>query len=279
MVEIKAFFDKTTSTLTYIVFDPQTNDAIVLDPVLDYDPASSKTAKTALQPIIAYLKEKELNLRGILETHAHADHLSSAPVLKSNHPKAVTAIGERITEVQKTFSGLFGLKDFPCDGRQFDHLLKDGETFKIGSLSLRVFSTPGHTPACCSYLIGENLFTGDALFMPDSGVGRCDFPGGSAETLYASIKDKIYKLPDETRTFTGHDYQPGGRDIRWQATIKEHKQGNIHLKGDTTKEAFVKFRTERDKTLSAPKLLLPSIQININAGKLPQFLSIPVVEA
>ena len=284
MIQIKNFFDPATFTLTYVVWHPTTLDAIVIDPVLDYDPASSKVSEESVQKISAFLKETSLRLLYILETHAHADHLSGSQLLKSKFSGSQVAIGKRITEVQEVFRPLFDFpKAFPTDGSQFDRLLEDGEVLKAGSLSIGVRFTPGHTPACASYLIEDCLFTGDALFMPDYGVGRCDFPKGSAETLYHSITQKIYTLPDHIRVFTGHDYQPNGRPLRFESTIAEEKKSNIQLKADTPKETFIAFRTGRDKTLSAPKLLLPSIQININAGHLPpphangqSYLTIPI---
>jgi glyoxylase-like metal-dependent hydrolase (beta-lactamase superfamily II) len=232
-----------------------------------------------------FLLGQRLELRYVLETHAHADHISGAQVLKKYFPQAQLTIGKEICSVQKTFGRLFNLGPwFKMDGSQFDVLLADGDTLTAGKMTFRYFSTPGHTPACGTY-VGDNVaFTGDALFMPDSGTGRCDFPGGSAETLYDSIQ-KIYALPGNVRTCTGHDYQPNKRQLLFESTVSEQKKSNIHLKGETKKEDFVKFRTERDATLSAPRLLLPSIQININAGQLPpadsnevSYLRIPVAQ-
>jgi glyoxylase-like metal-dependent hydrolase (beta-lactamase superfamily II) len=281
-MKIKEFFDKLTSTLTYIVSDENTSDAIVIDPVLDFDPAAGKIWGESLASIFAYLKNENLKLRGILETHAHADHITGAQYLKKNSTAPV-AIGEHITEVQKMFVSFFNLKNVASDGSQFDILLKANEIYKFGSISVKVFSTPGHTPACSSYLIDDSLFVGDAIFIPDSGTGRCDFPGGSAKDLYNSISNIIYKLPDETRIYVGHDYQPGGRALQFQTTLAEEKRQNIHLKTETSLEKFLEFRIARDKTLSAPRLLLPSIQVNINAGHLPPaeendviFLKMPI---
>lgn len=287
MAEVKAFFDKATSTLTYAVWEAATRDALVIDPVWDYEPGASKLTRTSLKEVVQFLKDKELRLHTILETHAHADHISSSQLLKSLFPQAKIAIGEKIKEVQKTFVPFFDLgPEFPVDGRQFDKLIQDEETWSAGSLSLTTRFTPGHTTACACHQLEDLLFTGDTLFMPDYGVGRCDFPGGSAETLYASVTERLYRLPDRLRTFTGHDYQPNGREVKWESTIGEQKKSNVHLKSTTSKEDFVKFRTERDKTLPAPKLLLPSIQINIAAGKLPpprsngkRYLNIPLTDS
>lgn len=284
MIEIKEFFDKETYTLTYVVWDPKTRDAIVIDPVLDYDPASSTVSKESIDKVTIFIKLTKLKLLFILETHAHADHLSGSQELKEEFPYAKLAIGSGITEVQKKFKEIFDLSpDFPTDGRQFDRLLEDREKFHAGSLTIEVFHTPGHTPACSSYLIEDALFTGDTLFMPDYGVGRCDFPLGSAENLFNSITRKIYMLPDLTRVFTCHDYLPGGRPLKFSSTVKEEKACNIHINSKTTKDGFVEFRTRRDKTLSAPRLLLQSVQINIDAGHLPsphsngkRYLSIPI---
>jgi glyoxylase-like metal-dependent hydrolase (beta-lactamase superfamily II) len=219
--------------------------------------------------VAAFLKAEGLKLHLILETHAHADHLTGAQPLKKLFPNAKIAIGSRITDVQKIFKKVFNFSDqFAIDGRQFDLLLADGSETMAGSIRIQTIFTPGHTPACASYHIGDALFTGDAIFMPDSGTGRCDFPAGSAETLFESIH-KIYKLPDETRIFTGHDYQPNGRPLQFQSTVGEEKKSNIQLKATTTKSDYVSFRTTRDKTLAAPRLLLPSIQVNIDGGHLP----------
>jgi len=217
-----------------------------------------------------YLSENQLELLYIIDTHAHADHLSGAQVLKARH-KAKIGIGANVTKVQETFKPIFDMGDkFATDGSQFDLLLEDGDTLPLGQLSIKPIQTPGHTPACMSYLIKDAVFTGDALFMPDSGTGRCDFPNGSAADLYESVHEKLYKLPDGTRVFVGHDYQPGGREVRWESTIGESKTNNIHLRKETSKGEFVKFRQERDHTLAMPTLILPSIQVNICAGRLPQ---------
>ncbi|MFV8259602.1 MBL fold metallo-hydrolase [Bdellovibrio bacteriovorus] len=268
-LQIQHFFDSVTSTLTYVVYDQDTRDAVVIDPVWDYDPASGKLSTKSMDPVVAFVKEMKLHPHYVMETHAHADHLSSSQLFKNFFPDIKIAIGERITEVQKVFKKVFNMNDLNTSGSDFDILLKEGEVLQAGSLKIKTLFTPGHTPACASYLIEDAIFTGDALFMPDSGTGRCDFPAGSAENLYDSVTGKIYSLPENTRIFVGHDYQPNGRALMYQTTVNEEKNQNIQLKGHTSKEDFVKFRQERDATLAAPKLLLPSIQVNIRAGQLP----------
>lgn len=266
--EVKAFFDERTFTVTFVVWDRQTRDAVVIDPVLDYEPVGSYTFTASVDAVSAFVREHELRLHWVLETHAHADHLSGSQLLKRRFDAKVV-IGERIREVQETFKTVFGLgPSFPTDGRQFDRLVADGETFHAGSLGIRVIGTPGHTPACVSYVIGDAVFTGDALFMDDYGTGRTDFPKGSAGDLYDSIQ-KLYALPDDTRVFVGHDYMPGGRAVKWETTIALSKLRNPQLSGSTTREQFIRFRTERDASLAAPKLLFPSVQVNIDAGRLP----------
>jgi glyoxylase-like metal-dependent hydrolase (beta-lactamase superfamily II) len=284
MIQIKEFFDENTWTLTYVVWDEKTRDAVVIDPVLDYDPAASKTSEESAARVIEFLRSKELTLHFILETHAHADHLSGSQVIKREFPRARIAIGEKITKVQGVFKDVFNMpEDFKTDGSQFDRLLKDGEVFQAGTIQIKAIFTPGHTPACASYLIDGNVFVGDALFMPDYGTGRCDFPAGSAVDLYHSVHDRLYGLPDDTKVYTGHDYMPNGRPLRFMATIGEEKKANKQLKAETTQEDFVRFRTARDQTLAAPTLLLPSVQINIDAGHLPapakngkRYLRIPI---
>ncbi len=283
---VKEFFDKDTWTLTYVVFDPSSKDAVILDPVWDYDPAASKVSTKSAEEVLAFVNDKDLKVHYILETHAHADHISGAQVMKPHLPGVKVGIGANICKVQEVFKGVFNLDpEFKTDGSQFDVLLKEGEPLQAGTLKIDTIYTPGHTPACASYLIGDAVFTGDALFMPDYGTGRCDFPAGSAEDLYTSVHDKLYSLPDETRAFTGHDYQPNGRPVAWESTIGEQKEKNIHIKASTTKNEFVEFRTSRDRTLAAPRLLLPSVQVNIDAGKLPpqenngaSYLKIPIRE-
>lgn len=283
-MHIKAFYDTRTNTISYVVHDPASRDAVIIDPVLDYDPADSKVWSESVDQLVEYAQQQGLKVHYILETHAHADHLSGSQLLKKTFPDAKVAIGERITVVQEIFKKVFDLPDdFPTDGRQFDRLLKDGETLEAGTLKIEVMFTPGHTPACACYKIGDALFTGDTLFMPDMGTGRCDFPAGSATDLYKSITGKIYTLPDETRVFVGHDYQPGGREVAWETTVGEEKRNNIQLKPGTTEADFVAFRTARDKQLAAPKLLFQSVQVNIDAGQLPKpnqeckrYLRIPI---
>ncbi len=283
--QIQHFFDTRTFTLTYVVFHTETLDAVVIDPVLDYDPKASKTWTESADQAIAFIKDHNLNLRYILETHAHADHLSGSQIFKQHFPQATLAVGSRITEVQSVFKTVFDLpSDFPTDGRQFDALLDDGQLTKVGpGFEFETIFTPGHTPACVTFKIGDAIFTGDALFMPDSGTGRCDFPAGSATDLYQSITERIYTLPPTTQIFVGHDYQPGGRPVRYQTTVAESMDANVQLRAGTPKDDFVTFRTQRDATLEAPRLLFQSVQVNVDAGALPQphdnqirYLRIPI---
>ncbi len=287
-MEIKTFFDPETFTLTYIVFDPATKDAVILDPVLDYDPAAVKTSTSSITKLAEFVQKHSLHVHYILETHAHADHLSGAHELVQRYfPNAKIAIGERITEVQKTFKSIFNFPaSFKTDGSQFHRLLKDNEEVKVGSLSFKVIFTPGHTPACASYLFGDAVFTGDALFMPDYGTGRCDFPKGDARALYHSVSERLYSLPDATRVFVGHDYQPQGRPLAFETTIGESKKNNIQLNVTTPESEFVSFRNKRDDTLAAPRLLFPSVQVNIAAGEFPEpesngktYLKLPVTQS
>jgi glyoxylase-like metal-dependent hydrolase (beta-lactamase superfamily II) len=292
-MKIEAFYDDATSTLTYVVYDPQSRDAVVIDPVLDYDPASSEITHASVDRVIEFLAAEQLKVHLILETHAHADHLSGSQVLKRGLDRATSSpglpspqigIGAKITIVQATFKEVFDLpEDFPTDGRQFDRLFEDGEQVEAGTLRFSVISTPGHTPACVCYRFGDALFTGDTMFMPDMGTGRCDFPAGSAEDLYDSITERIYTLPDETRMFVGHDYQPGGRALAYETTVGAQKATNIQLPAGRPRAEFVAFRTSRDATLSAPKLLFQSVQVNVDAGALPdpahnktRYLKIPI---
>ena len=234
-MEIKTFYDTRTSTFTYVVFDPKTKDAVIIDPVLDYDPVGSKIWTESVDEVIDYVKSKDLTLHLIMETHAHADHISGAQTIKEQYPEAQVAVGKNITVIQEYFKNMFNLDaDFPTDGSQFDRLFEDNEVVNAGSLQIEVIFTPGHTPACASYKIEDAIFMGDAFFMPDSGTGRCDFPAGSAHDLYSSITQRIYTLPDETRIFMGHDYQPGGREVMNVATVAEQKANNIHLKEGPT---------------------------------------------
>lgn len=293
-MEIEAFFDERTSTLSYVVHDPGSRDAVVIDPVLDYDPAASATSYESVNRVTRFLRERGLRLHYVLETHAHADHLSGSQVLRRRFPGARIAIGERITEVQRLFKEVFDLpSDFPTDGSQFDRLFRDREAVTAGTLRFEVIATPGHTPACVTYRFhdprqgdppaGGCIFTGDALFMPDMGTGRCDFPGGSAADLYDSITGRLYTLPDHTRVLVGHDYQPGGRPLAYETTIGAEKQGNVQLPADRDKAAFIQFREQRDRGLSAPRLLFQSVQVNVDAGALPdpgrtgiRYLRVPI---
>jgi glyoxylase-like metal-dependent hydrolase (beta-lactamase superfamily II) len=282
-MKIETFFDQTTFTLTYMVYDETTNDAFVIDPVLNYDAASSSITYEQIDALEKFVNDNNLNLKYVLETHAHADHLSSSDVMKKRFPGLKIAISEHITKVQDVFKGVFNISELKTDGSQFDILFKDQDILKIGSLEVKVINTPGHTPACTSFLINDILFTGDALFMPDYGTGRCDFPAGCAEDLYNSVTNKIYTLPDSTKIYVGHDYQPGGRKLKWASTIGESKEKNIQLTASTSKDEYIKFRNDRDATLNAPKLLLQSVQVNINAGVFPDaednglsYLKIPV---
>jgi glyoxylase-like metal-dependent hydrolase (beta-lactamase superfamily II) len=269
-LEIEPLYDPATSTLTYLVFDRATRDAVVIDPVLDFDPASGRVRVESARHVVERARALGLVVHYVLETHAHADHLSASQYLKSQLGAKV-AIGERIREVQATFKPLFGLPpSFATDGSQFDRLLRDGEVVRAGSLSIQVLATPGHTPACVSYLLEDAVFTGDALFVEDSGTGRCDFPRGDATTLYHSVHDRLYALPEDTRVFVGHDYQPDGRAVRWSTTIGTARAHNSQLRATTTLDEYVAFRRARDRTLAAPRLLLPSVQVNIDAGRLPQ---------
>ena len=280
--DVRGFFDPATHTVTYLVSDPATHHAVIIDPVLDYDPASARTSTTSIDTVMAALRDANLTLVMVLETHAHADHLTAADHLRQSE-KVPVGIGKRITDVQSTFAPLFDAHDVTPDGVVFDRLHADGDTISLGDLSIEVIHTPGHTPACVSYRIGDALFTGDTLFMPDYGTARADFPGGDARTLYRSIR-KLLALPGETRMFVGHDYLPEGRtDYRFETTVGEQRASNIHIGGGVSEDDFVAMREARDATLKAPQLILPSLQINIRAGALPppeadgrRFLKIPL---
>jgi len=262
------FFDPTTWTMTYLVYDAQTLDAVIIDPVLDFDPARVETATTSADAVIAKVEELGLKVHLIVDTHAHADHLSAFQHLKEQ-VGGQTAIGAQISEVQQVFKGIFNLPDeFATDGSQWDVLLEDGQPFHAGSLTLEPMHSPGHTPSCYAYRIRDAVFCGDVLFMPDFGTGRCDFPGGSASDLYDSIQ-RLYALPGDTRVFVGHDYGVDGRPIAWETTIAESRTKNKHLRTDTSREDFVAMRTARDATLSPPRLIFQSLQVNANAGVLP----------
>jgi len=266
---IHAFFDEPTNTVSYLVADPATKQAAVIDPVLDYDHKSGKANVTSADAILAKAKAEGFTIGLVLETHVHADHLSGAPYIKLK-TGAKVAIGERIREVQKIFRPVFNAMDVSGEGSEFDMLFQDGDRFQIGSLTGEVIATPGHTPACVSYRIADAVFVGDTLFMPDYGTARADFPGGDARTLYRSIRH-LLSLPGETRLFMCHDYLPkGGRThYAWETTVAEERARNVHVREGVSEEDFVKMRTTRDATLSAPALLMPSIQVNMRAGKLP----------
>ncbi len=266
---VQSFFDTPTHTITHIAYDVASKEAIILDPVLDYCEASGRTNTGAADLLIEFIEAKGLKTKYIIETHAHADHLSSAPYLKEKLG-GQTVIGAHIDAVQKVFGGVFNAEpEFATDGSQFDILADDGQQFSLGDIDVTALHTPGHTPACMSWLIGDAVFVGDTLFMPDYGTARCDFPGGSAETLYNSIQ-KLFALPDETRVFLCHDYKAPGRDeFVWETTIGEEKRHNKHVGGDADMDSFVKMRTERDAGLAMPKLILPSVQVNMRAGEFP----------
>ena len=267
--DVKMFFDEPTFTFSYVVSDPATKKAAIVDSVLNYDPKSGRTSKDGADAIIAWVRDQGLEVQWILETHVHADHLSAAPYLKAQLGGTL-AIGSNIKTVQDVFGKVFNAgTEFARDGSQFDHLLEDGEQFALGSIQARAIHTPGHTPACMTYVIGDAGFVGDTLFMPDYGTARCDFPGGDARTLYRSIQ-KIFALPEETRLFMCHDYKAPGRDeFAHETTVGEERANNIHVGAGKGEDAFVKMRTERDATLDMPVLILPSVQVNMRAGDLP----------
>jgi len=278
--EVKPFLHEQSSTWTYVVHDGKA--AAIVDPALDYDYRSGRTATTSAEAVAAFVREAGLTVEWILETHAHADHLSAAPFLQRELGGRI-AIGEGIRKVQSTFKGLLNLEPgFATDGTQFDHLFREGETFRIGTLEGRVIPTPGHTNDSVTYLIGDAAFVGDSLFMPDGGTARCDFPGGDAHVLYQSIQ-RLYALPSGTRVFVCHDYGPGGREPRCETTIAAQREGNIHVRDGISEAEFVQLRTRRDATLAVPDLLYPSVQVNVRAGELPppesngcRYLKIPV---
>ena len=279
---IRGFFDEATNTISYLVADPATKKAAVIDPVLDYDPASGVADSRSVDAILAAARGEGLAIEWVLETHAHADHLSAAPVIKAATGARI-GIGERIGEVQQIFRPIFEADDVKPDGGDFDHLFKDGEQFRIGGLAVEVLYTPGHTRADISYKIGDAVFVGDTIFMPDYGTARTDFPGGDAHALYCSIK-RLLALPPETRLFMCHDYLPPTRDAYvWETTVAREREQNVQIKDGVTEAEFVAARKQRDKQLAAPRLLLPSIQVNIRAGRFPsprpngaRFLLIPV---
>ena len=266
--EVTGFFDPRTWSVQYVVADARTGKCAIVDPVYDYDEKSGQTASTNADRILAFVKERGLEVEWILDTHPHADHFSAAHYLKQK-TGAPTAIGAEVKSVQQLWKGFYNWPDFPADGSQWDRLFADGDTFEVGNIHARVMFSPGHTLASITYVIGDAAFVHDTMFMPDSGTARCDFPGGSARVLWASIQ-AILALPDETRLFTGHDYQPGGREPLWESTVGEQKEKNIHLSRYRTEEDFVAAREARDRTLSMPKLILHALQINTNGGRLPE---------
>ncbi|MBA4305247.1 MAG: MBL fold metallo-hydrolase [Sphingopyxis sp.] len=279
---VQAFFDDATNTVSYIVHDPETKKAAIIDPVLDFTPRNGRISTSSADALLAAAKVQGLDIIYLLETHAHADHLSAAHHLR-DITGAPVVIGSHITEVQSIFAAIFEADDVTADGSQFDRLVKQGDSLPLGSLTIEILHTPGHTPACLTYLIGDAAFVGDTLFMPDYGTARTDFPGGSAHTLYGSIR-KILALPPETRIFVGHDYLPTGRAAyQWETSVAQQRAGNIHVHDGISEDDFVTMRTARDKTLEAPLLILPSLQVNIRAGELPPaspgghvYLQIPV---
>ena len=280
--DVRAFFDPATWTLTYVVKDPNSASCAIIDSVLDYDAASGRTKTDSADQVIHMVKSKGLSVEWIVETHVHADHLSAAPYLH-NQLGGQIGIGTHITDVQTIFGNLFNAEpEFHRDGSQFDALFEDGDTFSIGSLTATAMHTPGHTPACMTYHIGDALFVGDTLFMPDFGTARCDFPGGDARILYHSIQ-RLLALPPETRMFMCHDYMPNGRELKYQTTVAEQRASNLHVHDEISEDEFVDMRTAKDKTLNMPALILPSVQINMRAGELPpaedngvRYLKIPL---
>ena len=280
--QVHGIFDPATWTVTYVVFEKEGSACAIIDSVLDYDPKSGRTRTDSADKVIEFVKQKNLKVEWILETHAHADHLTAAPYLKQKLG-GKTAIGDHITTVQQVFKGIFNLEPgFATNGSQFDHLLKDGEEFHFGALSGSTMYVPGHTPACVAFHIGDAVFVGDTMFMPDVGTARCDFPGGDAKTLYASVK-KILSLPESTRLFMCHDYPPNDRPVAFETTVGEQRAKNIHVHDGISEAQFVEMRTKRDATLEMPVLILPAVQVNIRAGDMPPkdangvaYLKIPV---
>ncbi len=266
--DVVCLFDDRTNSATYVVSDPETAKAVVIDPVLDFDPIAGKTWTESAQRVVDHVRENGLAVDWLLETHVHADHLSAAQWL-SGELGGARAIGAGVTQVQKTFGELFNAREMTPDGSQFDRLFGDGDTFAIGNIEARVIATPGHTPACVTYVIGDACFVGDTMFMPDSGTARCDFPGGDARQLYASLT-KILALPGDMRLFVCHDYGAGGtRDFEWETTVATQRADNIHVGGGVLEHDYVQMRTDRDATLSLPRLIIPAVQINMRAGAFP----------
>jgi len=281
--EVTGFFDEDTFTVSYVVADPASSACAIVDSVLDFDPASGRTSRKSADRIIAFIRRKELKPGWILETHVHADHMSAAPYLRKELGGRI-GIGFNVTVVQNTFGKVFNVEpEFKRDGSQFDHLFADNEAFKIGGVDAKAMYTPGHTPACMTYLIGDTAFVGDTMFMPDYGTARCDFPGGDARQLYRSIR-KILALPPQTRLFMCHDYKAPGRDeYRWETTVAAERADNVHVRDGISEDEFVAMRQKRDATLSMPRLILPSVQVNMRAGDLPppeasgiRYLKLPV---
>ena len=280
--EVTAFFDEPTNTISYVVKDPASDSCAIVDSVMDIDYAAGRISYHAADELIGFIKGNGYKLEWLIETHVHADHLSAAPYIQSKLGGKL-GIGRNITVVQETFGKIFNEgTEFQRDGSQFDRLFDDGDTYHIGTMECLALHTPGHTPACMTHVVGDAAFVGDTLFMPDGGSARADFPGGDAGVLYDSIQ-KVLSLPDETRLFMCHDYGPNGRDIQWETTVAEEKAHNIHVGGGKTKEEFVKFRTERDAQLAMPRLIIPSLQVNMRGGELPPkdadgktFLKVPV---
>jgi len=280
--DVEAFFDPDTNTISYVVKDPTSNACAVIDSVMDIDYAAGRISYESADKMIKFIEDNGLKLEWLIETHVHADHLSAAPYIQGKLGGKI-GIGENITVVQDTFGKAFNEgTEFQRDGSQFDKLFQEGDTYKIGNMTAFAMHTPGHTPACMTHVVGDAGFVGDTLFMPDGGSARADFPGGDAGVLYDSIQ-KVLSLPEETRLFMCHDYGPNGRDIQWETTVAEEKEHNIHVGGGKTKEDFVKFRTERDAQLAMPRLIIPSLQVNMRAGEMPPaeedgkvFLKVPV---
>ncbi len=268
MLKIKEFFEKQSCTFTYLVYDESTKDTIIIDPVLNYDPEKKVLSEESYSELKNFIYANNLTAHYSLETHIHADHITAAQRLKRDYPTIKTAINKNVCLVQKTFASKLKLpKNFKEDGSQFDVLFSDDDILEAGSISAKAIFTPGHTPTCTSFLIEDKLFTGDAIFMPDFGTGRCDFPNGNASLLYDSIVNRIYTLDDTTKIYVGHDYRPGGRKLKFQTSVLAQKESNIHLSINTKKEDFVSFRESRDSGLSAPRLLRESLEANITAGK------------
>ena len=281
--EITGFFDAGTNTVSYVVIDPATRTCAVIDSVMDFDYASGRLGTASADKIATFVRDRKLTCAWHIETHVHADHLSAAPYLQQRIGGLI-GIGAEITTVQAIFGKVFNEgTEFQRDGSQFDRLFRDGDTYKLGNLDARVMHTPGHTPACTTHVIGNAAFVGDTLFMPDGGTARADFPGGDARTLYRSIRRILDTLPPETRLFMCHDYGPGGRDIRWETTVAEERANNVHVRDGISEAEFVALREARDRTLGAPKLIIPSLQVNMRAGHMPEpdatgrtFLKIPI---